>query len=225
MRRQGSGSEMRRDRAAACGVALGLLALAACVSRPAALSDPALPDPPSPSRFTARFETTRGNFDVDVHRDWAPRGADRFHRLVTAGYYDRSAIFRVIPGYIAQFGIAGEPALAKAWRYAYIPDDPSREKCLRGRVGFADKGSRTRATQVFINLADNPQLDTGEFAPFGQVIAGMEVVDGLRGYGREGPQGERTDQGALFEGGLAYLRRHFPALDEIRHARVVSGRR
>jgi len=200
----------------------GLLALSACVSLPAPLSDPSAADPASPETFTARFETTAGTFDVEVHRAWAPRGADRFHRLVAGGYYDRSAIFRVIPGYIAQFGIAAEPALAKLWRFAYIPDDPSREKCRRGTVGFADKAPNTRATQVFVNLADNPQLDTGEFAPFGRVTAGMDVVDRLHGYGREGPQGERTDQSAIFEGGAAYLRKRFPALDVIRRAGIVE---
>jgi cyclophilin family peptidyl-prolyl cis-trans isomerase len=201
-----------------------VLALAACAGVSPSLRDPAAPDPPSPAVFTVRFETTRGNFDVEVHRDWAPRGADRFHRLVSGGYYDGSTIFRVIPGYIAQFGIAGDPALAKTWRYAYFPDEPSREKCRRGIVGFADKAPNTRATQVFINLADNPQLDTGEFAPFGQVTSGMEVVDRLRGYGREGPQGERTDQGPIFEGGTRYLREHFPELDDIRRARIVEDR-
>jgi len=207
------------------GVRIGaILALAACASRPATPGDPAAPDPPSPAIFTVRFETTAGTFDVEVHRAWAPRGADRFRRLVAGGYYDRSAIFRVIPGYIAQFGIAADPALAKAWRFAYIPDDPSREKCRRGTVGFADKGPNTRATQVFVNLSDNPQLDTGEFAPLGRVTAGMDVVDRLHGYGREGPQGERTDQGAIFEGGAAYLRERFPALDTIRRATIVSGK-
>jgi cyclophilin family peptidyl-prolyl cis-trans isomerase len=196
--------------------------MAACSGISRSLRDPAAPDPPAPAVFTVRFETTRGNFDVEVHRDRAPRGADRFHRLVAGGYYDGSTIFRVIPGYIAQFGIAGDPALAKAWRYAYIPDDPSRERCRRGTVGFADKAPNTRATQIFVNLADNPQLDTGEFAPFGRVTSGMEVVDRLRGYGREGPQGERTDQSAIFEGGSRYLREHFPALDDIRRATVVT---
>lgn len=204
------------------GVVASVLALVACAGISPSLRDPAAPDPAAPAVFTARFETTRGNFEVEVHRDWAPRGADRFHRLVSGGYYDRSTIFRVIPGYIAQFGIAGDPALAKAWRYAYIPDDPSRQMCRRGTVGFADKAPNTRATQVFINLADNPGLDTGEFSPFGRVISGMDVVDRLRGYGREGPQGERTDQSAIFEGGVRYLREHFPELDDIRRATIVG---
>jgi cyclophilin family peptidyl-prolyl cis-trans isomerase len=185
------------------------------------LTDPGNPDPRAPDRFVARFSTTAGNFDVEVTRAWAPRGADRFHRLVRGGYYDGSKIFRVIPGYIAQFGIAAEPALAKTWRFAYFPDEPQRRPCARGAVAFADKSPNTRATQVFVNLSDNPRLDTGEFAPFGRVVAGMDVVDRLRGYGRSGPQGERTDQSAIFEGGNAYLEAHYPALETIRRASIL----
>jgi peptidyl-prolyl cis-trans isomerase A (cyclophilin A) len=161
-------------------------------------------------------------FAVEVRREWAPRGADRFFRLVRAGYYEGSAIFRVIPGYIAQFGIAGEPKLASAWRFAYIADDPQRQPCRRGTVVFADARPGTRTTQIFINTADNPRLDTGEFAPFGRIVEGMDVVDSLHGYGREGPQGQRTDQSAIFERGIAYLHKHFPRLDEIRSAMVFS---
>jgi len=113
------------------------------------------------------------------------------------------------------------PALAKAGRFAYLPDDPSRQKCVRGTVAFADKAPNTRATQVFINLADNGALDTGEFAPFGRVVSGMDVVERLHGYGREGPQGERTDQSAIFEGGNRYFEEHFPELDSIVRARIV----
>ena len=209
----------------------GLLAFAAAAAaglsagggRAASLADSSRADPPAPPIFRVRFETTRGTFDVEAIRAWAPRGTDRFARLVRGGYYDDSKIFRVIPEYIVQFGIAGSPALAKAWRFAYIPDDPSRQKCARGMVAFADQAPNTRATQIFINLADNPTLDTGEFAPFGRVVAGMDVVDRLRGYGREGPQGERTDQTAIFDGGNRYLEEHFPRLDSIRRARIVRA--
>ncbi len=187
------------------------------------LSNPATADPRAPDRFVARFSTSAGSFDVAVTRAWAPRGADRLYRLVRGGYFDRSKVFRVIPGYIAQFGIAGEPAVAKAWRFAYFPDDPPGRPCARGAVAFADQGPNTRATQVFVNLADNPALDTGEFAPFGQVVAGMDAIDRLRGYGRAGPQGERTDQGAIFEGGNAYLEARYPALETIRRATIVDG--
>jgi peptidyl-prolyl cis-trans isomerase A (cyclophilin A) len=187
----------------------------------AALRDPSRPDPKAPDAFVARFETSAGPFEIETTRSWAPLGADRFYRLVRSGYYDDSRIFRVIPGYIAQFGIAGEPATAKAWRFAYLPDDPSREKCRRGRVGFADKGPNTRATQIFVNLADNPQLDTGEFAPFGRVSSGMDAVDRLHGYGREGPQGERTNQDAIFDHGNAWLDAKYPALNRIVRATIV----
>ena len=206
--------------ASAVAVALSLAAVG-CAGRAALLRDPARPDPRAPEVFVARFETTAGAFEIEVHREWAPRGADRFYRLVRGGYYDDSRIFRVIPGYIAQFGIAGEPSLARAWRYAYLPDDPQRGPCARGTVAFADKGANTRATQVFVNLVANPSLDTGEFAPFGRIVSGMDAVDRLRGYGRQGPQGERTDQGAIFEEGNAYLDARYPLLDRILRAAVV----
>ncbi len=188
------------------------------------LLDPSRPDPRSPDQCRVRLETTAGRVEIEVRRDLAPRGADRFLRLVRAGYYDDSAVFRVIPGYIAQFGVAGEPRVAQAWRFAYIADDPPREKCVRGTVAFADKGPNTRATQVFINTADNRKLDGQGFAPFGRVVAGMEAVDRFRGYGREGLQGERTDQSALFEGGNAFLRKRYPALDYILRAVVEIPR-
>lgn len=214
--------ERKRDPwKAARRVAGAALLAVACAGVPRASLDPAAPDRRSPDLYAARFTTTAGEFVVEVRRDWAPRGADRFHRLVAAGYYDGSRIFRVIPGYIAQFGIAGNPAVAKAWRFAYIPDDPQRVRCVRGTVAFADKAANTRATQVFVSLADNPALDTGEFAPFGWVIAGMDVVDRLHGYGREGPQGERTDQSEIFERGNAYLDARWPRLDSIVKATIA----
>jgi len=209
---------LRSFRAAAAAT---LAALAGCAAGSRLLSDPSRADPRAPDRFVARFSTTAGDFDVEVTRAWAPRGADRFHRLVRGGYYDGSKIFRVIPGYIAQFGIAADPGLAKAWRFAYLPDEPSRRPCARGAVAFADRGPNTRATQLFVNLVDNAALDTGEFAPFGRVVSGMDVVDRLRGYGRAGPQGERTDQSAIFERGNAYLEERYPALETIHRAAVL----
>jgi cyclophilin family peptidyl-prolyl cis-trans isomerase len=202
-------------------LALAAAAALACASAGSALRDPSRSDPRAPDRFVARFETSAGPFEIGVTRAWAPRGADRFHRLVAAGYYDGSRIFRVIPGYIAQFGIAGEPAVAKAWRFAYLPDDPQRRPCARGSVAFADKGPNTRATQVFVNLADNPSLDTGEFAPFGRIVSGMDAVERLHGYGRAGPQGERTDQSAIFDRGNAWLDERYPGLDAIVRATIV----
>lgn len=204
--------------------AAAALAVLSCAGA-GALRDPAVSDPRSPDVWRARFEMTSGVFVVEVHREWAPRGADRFHRLVRAGYYDDSRIFRVIPGYIVQFGIAGDPRLARAWRYAYFPDDRSARPCARGMVAFADRAPNTRATQLFVNLADNPSLDTGEFAPFGRVVAGMDVVERFHGYGRAGPQGERTDQGAIFDGGNGYLDARYPALDSILRVRVVRPQR
>ena len=209
--------------AAFTATAAAALAALACAGA-GALRDPSAADPRSPDVWRARFETTAGDFVVEVHREWAPRGADRFHRLVRAGYYESSRIFRVIPGYIVQFGIAGDPRLARSWRYAYLPDEPSRQPCAKGMIAFADKAPNTRATQVFVNLTDNPSLDTGEFAPFGRVIAGMDVVARFHGYGRAGPQGERTDQSAIFEGGNAWLDAHWPGLDTIVKAGIVWAR-
>ena len=212
-----AGAPVRRLAAAALVLAAGI----ACAGLPRRIARPDRPDPRAPEKYVVRFETTAGDFEIAVTREWAPRGADRFFRLVDGGYYDGSKVFRVIPGYIAQFGIAADPALAKAWRFAYLPDEPQRRPCARGAVAFADKGPNTRATQVFVNLADNPPLDTGEFAPFGRVVSGMDAVDRLRGYGRDGPQGERTDQSAIFEGGNVYLDARYPGLDTIVRAKVV----
>src|SRR5258708_37920480 len=144
----------------------------------------------APDRFRARFSTTKGDFVIAVHRAWAPRGTDRFYNLVRAGFYDGVRFFRVIPGFMAQFGIHGDTALTAAWRPRVFPDDPVRRTNGRGLATYATPGPGTRTTQIFINYGDNNRLDASGFAPFEQVVEGMEVVDALYGgYGEGAPNG------------------------------------
>jgi peptidyl-prolyl cis-trans isomerase A (cyclophilin A) len=158
-----------------------------------------------------------------VHRAWAPHGADRFYNLVRAGYYDGVRFFRVLPGFMAQFGIHGDPVVSAAWRDQRIPDDPVRRTNVRGMVSFATAGPGTRTTQVFINFANNDRLDAMGFSPFGQVVEGMEVVDQLYAdYGEGQPRGRGPDQGRMQAEGNAYLARQFPKLDTVKSARIET---
>jgi homoserine O-acetyltransferase len=180
--------------------------------------------PKAPDLFTVRFETSKGNFVIEVHRAWAPNGADRFYDLVRSGYYDQSRFFRVVKDRWAQFGINGVPATSRLWRDRTVPDDPRRESNTKGMVAFAFAVPNGRTTQVFINLRDNsPTLDLEPFAPFGKVIEGMEVVDSLySGYGENSGGGIRAGkQGPLFDQGNAYLDREYPQLDKIIRAVVI----
>lgn len=177
-----------------------------------------------PDTFRVRFETSAGDFTVAVHRAWAPRGATRFYRLVRAGYFDGNRFFRVIPGFVAQFGISGDTARALGWRARRIRDDPVRKSNTRGTVTFASAGPDTRTSQVFINLTGNQRLDSMGFAPFGEVVDGMAVVDSLySGYGEGAPDGHGPDQARMFHEGNAYLEKEFPRLDYIVRARLVGG--
>lgn len=177
----------------------------------------------APDSFRARFVTTKGDFVVAVHRAWAPLGADRFYNLVRSGYYDGVRFFRVIPGFMAQFGIHGDSAVSTAWRERRIPDDPVRRSNQRGMVTFATAGPGTRTTQIFINYGNNDRLDAMGFAPFGQVIEGMEVVDALYGgYGEGQPRGRGPEQTRMQIEGNRYLEREFPRLDYIRNASIVA---
>lgn len=177
-----------------------------------------------PDAFLVKFKTTAGTFVIEVHRDWAPRGADRLHELVSAKFFNDSRFFRVVPGFVAQFGIGGKPAVARAWRYKTIPDDPVIKSNLRGFVSYAMTGPNTRTTQLFINLVDNSRLDTQGFAPIAQVVEGMDVVDKLySGYGETSGGGMRAGkQDRLFEEGNAWLDRDFPKLDKLMKASIVS---
>jgi peptidyl-prolyl cis-trans isomerase A (cyclophilin A) len=178
----------------------------------------------APAVFQVRLETTKGPIVIEVHRDWAPRGADRFHELVTAGYFDGNRFFRVVKGQWAQFGINGDPAVAKAWRARTIPDDARKQSNVRGMVAFAFAEADARTSQVYIALKDlsDPQ-DAQGFAPFGRVVSGMEAADALNSeYGESSRSGIRAGkQQPLFDGGNAYLDREFPRLDRLLRAVVL----
>lgn len=204
-------------------------------AEPAANSSSLLlhPDAPeltrqAPALFDARLETSKGLIVIEVHRDWAPRGADRFFNLVRAGYYDGARFFRVIQGRWAQFGINGDPRISNAWRTRTIPDDPRRVSNIRGTVAFAFAVPNGRTTQVFINLRDNSAThDPEPFVPFGKVVEGMDVADKLNAeYGESSGSGIRAGrQEPLFEMGNRYLDRNFPRLDYIRRATVAEPSR
>jgi peptidyl-prolyl cis-trans isomerase A (cyclophilin A) len=171
--------------------------------------------PQAPPTFRALFTTSKGPFTIEVHRNWAPNGADRFYDLVNNHFYDEARFFRVVPGFVVQWGIQGDPAVQLNWRSKTIPDDPVTQTNRHGTITFATSGPNSRTTQLFINLADNPRLDASGFAPFGQVISGMNVVDALySGYG------QTPDQNQIQARGNAYLQSQFPQLDYIQTARV-----
>lgn len=189
------------------------------------LMNPAQLNETAPAKYQARFETSKGEFVIEVTRDWAPNGADRFYNLVKNGYYDGVRFFRVIEGFMAQFGINGDPKLNKVWRMSNIKDDPVKQSNRRGYVTFAmSSAPNSRTTQVFINFNDrNSQLDASGFAPFGRVIKGMDVVDSLySGYGEGAPSGKGPDQSLVQTQGNAYLEKNFPKLDYVKHATIVS---
>jgi cyclophilin family peptidyl-prolyl cis-trans isomerase len=178
----------------------------------------------APDLFVVALETSQGPVEVEVHRDWAPRGADRFYSLVKQGFYDEQRFFRVRAGYIAQFGISGNPAVARIWTGRTMADDSVRVSNVRGTLAYAMTGPNTRTTQIYVNLADNLQLDVQGFAPFGRVSKGMDVVDKLYpGYGESAGGGVRGGkQAPVLDGGNAYLAQNFPRLDYIIRAAVLS---
>ena len=186
---------------------------------------PGLPQAPVNRQTDSRvqLDTSKGPILIEVHRDWAPRGADRFLELVTSGYYDDTRFFRVVKSQWAQFGINRDPAIAKLWRTRTIPDDPPKQSNIRGTVAFAFADPNGRTTQVFISLRDNSYLDAQGFAPFGRVAGGMTVADALNSdYGEAAGGGIRGGrQQPLFDGGNRYLDWNFPDLDRIVHARVL----
>jgi len=201
--------------------ALTVLAAPALAQSPK-LSNPAALTEQAPASYKARFDTSKGVFVIQVNRAWAPHGADRFYNLVKNGFYDNVRFFRVLTGFMAQFGINGNPAVMAQWRAAQIPDDPVRQSNKRGMITFATAGPNTRTTQVFINFADNSGLDGQGFAPFGQVVSGMKVVDSLNAeYGEGAPRGRGPDQGRLQMEGNTYLMRDFKRLDYVKKATIV----
>ncbi len=189
------------------------------------LLDPAHPTwaEQAPATFQVRFETSQGVFAVEVHRDWAPIGADRFYNLVRNGFFDDARFHRVVEGFIVQFGLPGDPAVAVNWLDETIPDDPVKESNTRGRIAYAFTEPNTRATQVYISMADNSRLDTQGFSPFGELVEGMDVVSRIySGYGEDAGGGvRRGDQSRIVAEGNAYLDREFPRLDRILTARIV----
>ncbi|MDZ7640322.1 MAG: peptidylprolyl isomerase [Bryobacterales bacterium] len=199
---------------------------------PAAESSSAKPMPPAtrpaqptparvpmkdPNVFTVRFQTTKGNIDIECHKDWAPLGVARFRELVESGYFDGARFFRVVPGFVVQFGIAANPLLTAKWEKTEIEDDPVLQTNSRGMVTFATAGRNTRTTQLFINLGDNPRLDNMGFAPIGRVVRGMDTVDGIDSRYGEAPQQPRIE-----DEGEEYLSRQFPQLDKIVSAKVID---
>jgi peptidyl-prolyl cis-trans isomerase A (cyclophilin A) len=188
-----------------------------------ALLNPAALNEKAPAVYKAKFDTSKGTFVVEVHRDWAPIGADRFYNLVKNGFYDDDRFFRVIQGFMVQFGISGNPQVAAQWENANLKDDPVTQSNKPGFITFATRGPDTRTTQVFINYSDNQRLDTMGFAPFGQVMQGMEVVQALySGYGEGAPRGAGPSQPKMQAEGNAYLASQFPKLDSITKASIIK---
>jgi peptidyl-prolyl cis-trans isomerase A (cyclophilin A) len=181
----------------------------------AALRTPAKLKDVAPATFRVNFETSGGVFEVEVTRAWAPRGADRFYNLVKYGYFDGNRFFRVVSNFMVQFGINGDPKLNAVWSESNIADDPVVQSNKRGFITFANRGPNTRSTQLFINFRDNAGLDPQGFAPFGQVVTGMEVVDKLNGEYGEQPSRAQPE---IQSGGNAFLAKNFPRLDYIKKA-------
>jgi peptidyl-prolyl cis-trans isomerase A (cyclophilin A) len=204
-----------------------LAVLLAAVTLPApasgqaeALKDPSALTETAPEVFRARFETSKGPFVIEVQRAWAPLAADRFYNLVKSGFYDGTRFFRVRPGFMAQFGLHGDPAIQRAWQAAPLRDDPVTQKNVRGFVSFTTENRpQSRFTQIFINYGDNSYLDADGFAPFGRVVTGMEVLDTLFGYPRE----KEPDQRRILRDGDEYLK-EFAQLDVVKRATVVLGK-
>lgn len=188
-------------------------------SAPAAnpLLNPTAMTDTAPAVYRAKFETSKGDFTVEVTRAWAPLGADRFYNLVKDGFYDDARFFRVIQGFMAQFGINGDPQVSARWRTARIQDDPVKQSNTRGMVTFAMGGPNTRTTQLFINFGGNSRLDSQGFPPFGRVVQGMDVVDKINSE-----YGETPNQGMIQQQGNAYLTAQFPRLDYIKKATIVQ---
>jgi peptidyl-prolyl cis-trans isomerase A (cyclophilin A) len=212
-------------------IALPLIA-AACKDKtpptppPGAAVPAPLPPPPdaaSPESFRVKFETTKGDFTVEVTRAWAPKGADRFYRLLSEGYFKDVRFFRVLPGFMAQFGLSGNPGLNARMDSLRIPDDPVTQSNKRGMLTFATAGPNTRSNQFFISYRDNASLDSQGFSPFGKVVDGMGAVDAMYGgYGEGAPNGAGPSQDSIAKKGNEYLQRAFPKLDYIKSATLAK---
>ena len=182
-----------------------------------AADEPAVKEGQAPDVYKVKFETSGGDFVIEVNRDWAPVGADRFHELVSKGFFDECRFFRVVPGFMVQFGINGDPEVQKEWRFARIKDDRVTQSNKKGYITFATSGPNSRTSQVFINFKDNRFLDGQGFAPFGKVVEGMEIVDKINSQ-----YGEDPDQGMIQGSGNKYLTKEFPKLDYVKKATIVE---
>ena len=188
-----------------------------------ALLDPSLAAEKAPETYRVKMETTAGDFIIEVHREWAPLGADRFYNLVKIGYFNDVAFFRVLAGFMAQAGFHGDPAVSQVWLNARIKDDPVKQSNYPAMVTFATGGPNTRSAQIFINYGDNSYLDESGFAPFGKVVEGFESVKELYGgYGEGEPNGKGPAQGKLYRRGNEYLKAEFPELDYIVKASILE---
>jgi len=210
------------------GLSLGCIVAAAQESKPdqasPAFAEPSKLSEKAPDSYKVQFDTTKGKFTVEVTRSLSPNGADRFYNLVRSGYFKDVAFFRVIKGFMCQFGIHGDPSASAKWRQANIPDDAVKGSNKRGTITFATAGPNTRTTQLFINYADNERLDSMGFSPFGKVVEGMDVVDKINGeYGEGAPSGRGPDQGRIQHEGNAYLKKDFPNLDYIKSATILPA--
>ncbi len=201
----------------ALALTAGLLSPVAAAAQAPSLKNPASLTEKAPATYKVKLDTSAGPVVIEVHRDWAPLGADRFYNLVKNGFYDSVRFFRVIPGFMAQGGMSGDPAIQKIWGRNNINDDPVKQSNKRGFVTFAKTAApNSRSTQIFINYADNSSLDSQGFAPFGQVTSGMEIVDKFESYGRNNV----PDQNILTNEGNAYLQRDYPKLTVIKKATI-----
>jgi len=230
---------LKTSRFSFIGTAITLALVAACSSE--AKNEPPKNDSPSndspllhptaemlseraPDTVRVRFETSKGPFVVEAYRDWAPNGVDRFYQLARAGFYDGDRFFRVLTGFMAQFGLHGDPKVTSVWHERSIPDDPVKHSNARGTITFAARGApNSRTTQLFINYRDNANLDGMGFSPFGVVTEGMAAVDSLyAAYGEGAPDGPGPDQERASAQGNVYLQRDFPKLDYITKATVLT---
>jgi len=209
---------MLRTTLAALAAVLAVGAAAASASPPPSLMKPSSLNATAPAVYSVKFDTTKGPFVVTVHRAWAPKGADRFYNLAKAHFFDGVEFFRVLKGFVVQFGISGSPKVSAVWQNATIADDPVKTSNAPGTITFATSGPNTRTTQLFVNLANNAFLDKQGFSPFGKVTSGMAVVNKL--YGGYGEAASNQQQQIAAQGN-AFLKKHFPKLDSIVTARLV----
>jgi peptidyl-prolyl cis-trans isomerase A (cyclophilin A) len=204
-------------------VGCALLALVGCSSAPEPKKEVATPKKePAPEVYQVNLDTSKGPVTIEVHREWAPIGADHFYNLVKTGFFDNARFFRVVRGFVVQFGIAADPETHRLWQNTTLPDDPVTQPNARGMVTYATRGANSRTTQIFINLRDNRQsLDRTGFAPFGKVTAGMDVVDSFyNSYGDMPPGGQGPDPSQIQLQGNSYLESRFPRLDYIKKATI-----